>query len=256
MDPSHPLLSLQGVSKSFGGVNAVSDVTFSVGRGESMGLVGPNGAGKTTLFNCVCGLLHPDQGAIRFAGRDLQDVPVHERARLGLARTFQRIEVFPEMTPTEHVLVAQRARAGDGALWKDLLGRGGPTPAERARAAELIDLVGLAEVADVPVAALSLGRCRLVELARALAVSPRLLLADEPSSGLDTSETAAIAELLRRIQHREGTAVLLVEHDLQMVRRAVDRVVVLDFGRLIAEGTFDEVVADPAVQRAYLGRSA
>lgn len=250
-----PLLEVRDVSLAFGGVRALSRVDLTVGPGEAVGLVGPNGAGKTTLFDCVCGQLRPDQGAISFAGRPLGGVPVHERARLGLARTFQRIEVFPEMTPVEHVLVAERARRRDGALWKDLLGRGRPSPAEQARAEELVELVGLTEVADVPAAALSLGRCRLVELARALGCQPRLLLADEPSSGLDTAETAVIADLLRRIQH-QGTAVLLVEHDLAMVRRAVDRVVVLDFGHVIANGTFDEVVADPAVQRAYLGRTA
>lgn len=256
-DPSSSaLLQVQGVSLAFGGVRALADVSLQVAAGEAVGLVGPNGAGKTTLFNCVCGQLRPDRGSIRFAGERLDGVPVHRRAQRGLARTFQRVEVFPEMTPLEHVLVALRAHAGDDALWKDLVGRGNPTAAEHERAHQLVDLVGLTEVADMPVAALGLGRCRLVELARALALSPRLLLADEPSSGLDTGETAAIADLLRRIQRAEGTAVLLVEHDLQMVRRSVDRVVVLDFGTVIADGPFDVVVDDPAVRRAYLGRSA
>lgn len=251
-----PLLDVSHVSISFGGVRALVDVSLGVGAGEAVGLVGPNGAGKTTLFNCICGQLRPSSGTVSFDGQPLDGVASYRRARLGIARTFQRVEVFPEMTPREHVVVAERARAGDGSLWRDLVGRGRPTAAEWRRADELVDLVGLGEVADTPVAALSLGRCRLVELARALAVSPRLLLADEPSSGLDTAETAAIADLLRRIQRDHGTAVLLVEHDLQMVRRAVDRVVVLDFGTKIAEGSFDEVVADPAVRQAYLGRTA
>lgn len=250
-----PLLQVDRVSVSFGGVQALTDVSLRVASGESVGLVGPNGAGKTTLFNCVSGQVRPDRGEVRFAGRLLAGVPVHHRARLGLARTFQRVEVFPEMTPVEHALVAARSRAGGGSLWKDLLGQGRPTAAELRRAGELVELVGLADVADVPVAALSLGLCRLVEMARALALSPRLLLADEPSSGLDTAETAAVAELLRRVQSEEGMAVLLVEHDLQMVRRAVDRVVVVDSGTVIAEGSFDDAVADPAVRRAYLGRA-
>ncbi len=254
--PPRPLLEVAGVSIAFGGVRALCNVSLSVAAGESVGLVGPNGAGKTTLFNCICGQLRPSTGTVRFDGIPLDGVPVHRRARLGLGRTFQRVEVFPEMTPTEHVLVAERAHSGTGSLWRDLTGRGAPTAAERRRAAELVALVGLEEVADTPVAALSLGRCRLVELARALALEPRLLLADEPSSGLDTRETTAIAAVLRRIQAEQGTAVLLVEHDLQMVRQAVDRVVVLDFGEVIAAGPFDDVVADPRVREAYLGRTA
>lgn len=251
-----PLLQVAHVSVAFGGVRALADVSLSVGAGESVGLVGPNGAGKTTLFNCICGQLRPSTGTVCLDGRPLDGVPVHRRARMGVARTFQRVEVFPEMTPLEHVLVAERAKADNGSLWRDLTGRGRPTAEERRRAEELVALVGLTEVADTPVAALSLGRCRLVELARALALAPRLLLADEPSSGLDTHETAAIADVLRRIQREQGTAVVLVEHDLQMVRRAVDRVIVLDFGVVIAEGPFDAVVADPAVRQAYLGRTA
>ncbi len=251
-----PLLAVADVSIAFGGVQALAGVSLAVAAGEAVGLVGPNGAGKTTLFECIGGRLRPDGGSVRFAGADLAGVPAHRRSRLGIARTFQRVEVFPELTPVEHVLVAARARQGGGMLWRDLVRRGTPRPDEVEQARALVGMVGLADAADVPVAALGLGHTRLVELARALASSPRLLLADEPSSGLDTTETAVIAALLRRIQRERGVAVLLVEHDLALVRRAVDRVVVLDSGHVIADGPFALVVADPAVRRAYLGRSA
>ena len=251
-----PLLAVVDVSVAFGGVQALAGVSLAVAAGEAVGLVGPNGAGKTTLFECISGRLRPDSGRVRFAGGDLAGVPAHRRSRLGIARTFQRVEVFPELTPVEHVLVAARARQGGAMLWRDLVRRGTPRPDEVEQARAIVGMVGLAEAADVPVAALGLGHTRLVELARALASSPRLLLADEPSSGLDTTETSVIATLLRRIQRERGVAVLLVEHDLALVRRAVDRVVVLDSGHVIADGSFGQVVADPAVRRAYLGRSA
>jgi branched-chain amino acid transport system ATP-binding protein len=175
---------------------------------------------------------------------------------LGIRRTFQRVEVFPELSVRDHLIVAERARRGDGALWKDLLNMAKPRPEELAQVDKVLDLVGLTEMADVPVAALSLGHCRLVELGRALCGEPRLLMADEPSSGLDINETAALAAVLRSVQREHGMAVLLVEHDMEMVKTAVDRVVVLNVGEIIAEGSFDAVVADPEVRRAYLGRSA
>jgi branched-chain amino acid transport system ATP-binding protein len=164
--------------------------------------------------------------------------------------------VFPELSVRDHLIVAERARRGDGALWKDLLNMAKPRPEELAQVDKVLDLVGLTEMADVPVAALSLGHCRLVELGRALCGEPRLLMADEPSSGLDINETAALAAVLRSVQREHGMAVLLVEHDMEMVKTAVDRVVVLNVGEIIAEGSFDAVVADPEVRRAYLGRSA
>jgi branched-chain amino acid transport system ATP-binding protein len=160
------------------------------------------------------------------------------------------------MTPREHVLVADRARRGDGRLWKDLLNMGGPKKDEIDGSDAILELVGLADVADQPVASLSLGHCRLVEIARAVATRPRLLMADEPSSGLDVAETAALSNVLRRIQSEHGTAVLLVEHDLDMVSQVVDRVQVLDFGHTIAAGSLQEVMEDPAVRRAYLGKTA
>jgi len=251
-----PLLAVKGVTVAFGGVVALAGVSLRVQPGEAVGLVGPNGAGKTTLFNCVTGQLQPDAGSIRFAGCALVGLPPHRRARMGIARTFQRVEVFPELSPLEHVVVARRAARGQGSLWQDLLGRGRLRPEERQAALELLETVGLAALAEVPVAALTLGQQRLVELARALALEPRLLLADEPSSGLSATERHGVGRLLRQAVERQGTALLLVEHDLGLVREVVDRVVVLDLGEPVAEGPFDQVVADPRVRRAYLGRSA
>ncbi len=251
--PGDALLDVRGVSVRFGGIQALDHVSMAVAGGESVGLVGPNGAGKTTLFDCISGRLHPDAGMVRFAGKDLLGMAPHRRARLGLARTFQRLEVFPELTVREHVIVADRAHRGAGALWRDLLNLASLRPDEAARAASVVELVGLEELADVPVAALGLGRCRLVELARALACEPTLLLADEPSSGLDRHEADALADVLRTVQQRRSMAVLLVEHDLEMVARATDRVVVLDVGAVIAQGRFEDVVAETAVRRAYLG---
>jgi len=250
------LLDARGISIRFGGIAALKDVSLTVDAGEAVGLVGPNGAGKTTLFNCMCGQLRPDGGTVSFDGRPIEDLPAHARARLGIRRTFQRVEVFPELSVRDHLIVAERARRGDGALWKDLLNKGKPHADELAHVEEVLQLVGLADMADVPVAALSLGHCRLVELGRALAGRPRLLMADEPSSGLDIAETAALATVLRSAQREQGMAVLLVEHDMEMVAKAVDRVMVLDVGEVIAEGSFEDVVADPEVRRAYLGRTA
>ncbi len=249
------LLSCAGVTKSFGGIAAVRDVTFTVERGESVGLVGPNGAGKTTLFNCICGQLRPDQGSITLGGTVLGGLPTYRRARLGIGRTYQRVEVFSDMTVREHLLVAERARGGDGRLWRDLCHRSGPTSSELARVAEVLELVDIADRADIPVSALGLGSCRLVELARALVADPVVLLADEPSSGLDVTETQELAHVLRTLQRERGMTVLLVEHDLQMVADVVDRAIVMDLGEVIARGTFDEVMADPDVRHAYLGVS-
>jgi branched-chain amino acid transport system ATP-binding protein len=250
------LLEARAISKRFGGVQALHDVSLSVQPGEIFGLVGPNGAGKTTLFNCLCGQLRPDGGSIRLDGEPIDRLPTYRRARLGIGRTFQRIEVFPELTVRDHLFVAVRAQRGDGALWKDLLNLSHPKPVEVETVERVLDLVGLRDVKDVPVAALSLGHCRLVELGRALAGKPRILMADEPSSGLDVQETRALADTLRHVREEHGTAVLLVEHDLDMVAQVVDRVIVLDFGQQIAAGTLDEVLADPAVRKAYLGKTA
>ena len=240
--------------KSFGGIQAVHTITFDVAPGECVGLVGPNGAGKTTLFNCVCGQLRPESGEVLFEGASLVGLPTYKRARLGIGRTYQKVEVFTDMSVRDHLMVAERARRGEGRLWRDLLNLSKPTADEVERVEAILELVGITHLADTSVNALGLGNCRLVELARALASEPKILLADEPSSGLDLHETAEVAAVLRTVQRERGTAVLLVEHDLTMVADVVDRVIVMDLGAMLAEGTFDEVMADPMVRHAYLGQ--
>ena len=251
---SPTLLEATGVSKRFGGVLALDDVSLDVGPAEAVGLVGPNGAGKTTFFNCLLGLLRPDSGRVTFNGQDLAHMSIHRRARLGIGRTFQRVELFAGLTVGEHLLIAERARSGRGGLLADMVGGGRPTVEEQERVAAMLDLVGLGGMAGLPVEALSLGHARLLELGRALITDPQLLLLDEPSSGLDRVEALALADVLRSTQEERHTAVLLVEHDLEMVHRVVSRLFVLDFGSVLASGAVDEVLGDDRVRHAYLGR--
>jgi branched-chain amino acid transport system ATP-binding protein len=250
-----PLLDARGVSKRFSGITALDAVTLDVEHGEAVGLIGPNGAGKTTFFNCLLGLLRTDGGKVEFAGRDLTNAPVYRRARAGIGRTFQRMELFAEMSVREHLLVAERSRLGTGRFWKDVLNLSAPTTAEQERAEATLELLRLTDVADAPIEALSLGRGRLVEVGRALMTDPKLLLLDEPSSGLDGGETAALADTLGAVQAERGTAILLVEHDVEFVRTFVSRVFVLDFGTLIAQGPTGDVLASDGVRRAYLGET-
>jgi branched-chain amino acid transport system ATP-binding protein len=247
------LLDARGITKRFAGITALHDVDLAVAPGEFVGLIGPNGAGKTTFFNCLLGLLRPDEGTVIFDGRDVTRLPVYQRARLGFGRTFQRLELFSGMSARDHFIVADRAHRNEGRLWKDLLNRSKPTAEERARAAAMLALLGLEADADKPAEMLSLGRGRLVELGRALMTRPKLLLLDEPSSGLDVRETAALATRLRRVQQEHEFAVLLVEHDVEMVQSLVSRLYVLDFGTVIAAGPTEEVLNDDAVRKAYLG---
>ena len=247
------LLTTSGLTKSFGGVRAITDVDLEVEPGGSVGLVGPNGAGKTTLFNCVCGQLRQDSGTIEFLGTAIDRLPTFRRARLAIGRTYQRTEVFPELTVEDHLIVAERARRDDGCLWRDLCGLSKPKEYRWAAVDAVLDLVDLSRMRTKPVASLGLGTCRLVELARALIGRPTLLMADEPSSGLDTHETGDLAFVLRRLQEEHGMAVILVEHDLDMVGSVVDRTVVMHLGRVIASGPFDDVIAQPDVRSAYLG---
>lgn len=249
------ILRARGVAKTFAGITALNEVDLDVADGEIVGLIGPNGAGKTTLFNCLLGMLKPDRGTITFRDHDLTRIPTYRRARLGIGRTFQRVELFSGLTVREHLLVAERARRGDGRLWKDVIGRGRSTAEEQRRAQGTLELLGLERDADRPVEALSLGRARLVEMGRALMTDPPLLLLDEPSSGLDLHETQELAAVLRQVNAERGSAILLVEHDVAMVRELVSRVFVLDFGTMIASGSTAEVFADAAVRKAYLGVS-
>jgi branched-chain amino acid transport system ATP-binding protein len=247
------LLQAVGVTKTFAGITALDSVSLDVESGEIVGLIGPNGAGKTTFFNCLLGLLRPDGGSVRFEGQDLSRVPTPRRAQLGIGRTFQRIELFSGMSPRQHFLVAERVRNGRGALWKDVLGLGRPNGEEREKAQAMLELLGLEAVGDRAVESLSLGVGRLVEVGRALMTEPKLLLLDEPSSGLDRAETAELERTLLTVHRERGLAILLVEHDVELVRSFVQRVYVLDFGTMIASGPTDTVFADDAVRRAYLG---
>jgi branched-chain amino acid transport system ATP-binding protein len=247
------LLEATGIVKRFSGITALNSVDLDVRHGEMVGLIGPNGAGKTTLFNCLLGMLRPDGGRVHFDGRDISALPVHKRARLGIGRTFQRLELFSGTTVRDHFLVTERQRNGSGHLWKDVLNLSKPTPDENERVDRMIELLRLQAEAEKPVESLSLGRGRLVELGRALMTRPELLLLDEPSSGLDVRETAALAERLATVQQDHEFAVLLVEHDVEMVQSLVTRLYVLDFGTLIASGPTDDVLGDAAVRKAYLG---
>ncbi len=251
-----PLLVAEGVSKRFGGVIALSELSFEVAEGEAVGIVGPNGAGKTTLFNCLLGQLAPDTGTVTFDGSRIDRMPTWKRSRLGIGRTYQRMELFNGMTVADHLLVAEQARSGRIRLWRDLVHHGGPRPYELAHVEEVLSLLGLDDMADRLVDGLSLGHGRLVELGRAMMGRPRLLMLDEPSSGLDAAETSRLSRILAEVRQGQGTAVVLVEHDLQLVEEVVDRLHVLDFGRMIATGSVEEVLADPEVRRAYLGVEA
>jgi branched-chain amino acid transport system ATP-binding protein len=250
---SDALLVSRGITKRFAGITALDSVDLDVKRGEMVGLIGPNGAGKTTLFNCLLGMLRPDEGSVYFDGRDLSGLPVYQRARLGIGRTFQRLELFSGMTVLDHFLVTERQRNGTGRLWKDVLNMSAPSRAESDSADAMIELLGLQAEAHKPVESLSLGRGRLVELGRALMTRPKLLLLDEPSSGLDVRETGSLAERLAIVQRDHEFAVLLVEHDVEMVSSLVTRLFVLDFGTMIASGSTEAVLGDEAVRRAYLG---
>jgi branched-chain amino acid transport system ATP-binding protein len=236
------LLDVVGVSVRFGGVQALDSVSLAVDPGHVTGLIGPNGAGKTTLFNVVCGLQTPQEGTVLLDGDDITDAKPHRRARLGIARTFQRLETFGMLSARDNVLVAAQARRSWGAGGFDI----------DTRVDDIVDRVGLRSVADERVDRLPTGTGRLVEVARALAIEPRVLLVDEPSAGLNEQETLTLGALLRDVAS-SGMAVLLVEHDMSFVMGTCERIHVLDFGRVIAVGTPGEVQADPEVRTAYLG---
>jgi branched-chain amino acid transport system ATP-binding protein len=236
------MLEVDNVDVRFGVLLALREVALSAQAGRVTGLIGPNGAGKTTLFNVITGLQTPTRGKIEIDGLDVTSMKPHLRARQRVARTFQRLEVFGALTARENILVGAEIRN----KWDS------QTEDPRLVAAEILERVGLTDVADRPVDAMPTGTARLVELARALAIRPKLLLLDEPGSGLDPDETRALGELLTELAN-DGMAILLVEHDVELVMRICAEVYVLDFGELIAHGTPAQVQADGAVQAAYLG---
>ena len=248
------LLVVEKLTRRFGGLCAVDDVSFTLGAGGVNALIGPNGAGKTTMFNLLSGALPPSAGRVMFDGRDLAGLPPQRVAARGLVRTFQLVRLFEEMSVEENVRVGCHLWLRGG-VWAAILRPPSVRAAERRAALEsraLLELVGLGVRADVMAGALTYGEQRLLEIARALAARPKLLLLDEPAAGLDRRETAALGETLRAIVRR-GITVLLIEHDMRLVMDVAQHVVVLDFGRKIAEGPAAEIARDPAVVEAYLG---
>jgi len=242
------LLVAEQVTVEFGGNRALSEVDLDARVGEVTGLIGPNGAGKTTLFNVITGLQAPTAGRIRFDGRDVSRLETHKRARLGIARTFQRLELFTDLTVRDNLRVAGEIRNTWGGF------RSAAHRINVTRETEhVLDLIGLAGIADTDVSTIPTGTARLVELGRALMIQPRLLLLDEPASGQSDDETRAFEALLRRLAREDGLTILLVEHDMALVMDVCDRIHVLDFGEVISVGTPDEVRGDQRVRDAYLG---
>ena len=248
-------LEVNGLTRRFGGVTAVDGVSFAVGRGEVFGLIGPNGAGKTTLFNLVTGVTRPSSGSLMHDGTDITTARPHQVARRGIARTFQNIRLFPELSALENVMIGRHCRTRSG-LFSGVFGFGTARAEERAaraRALELLALIGLAGRNQVKARNLPYGDQRRLEIARALATEPRLLLLDEPAAGMNPAEKTTLSDFIRRLRGEFDLTLLIIEHHVPLVMELCDRIAVLDFGRLIALGDPGTVRRDPAVVEAYLG---
>ncbi|MCC2957125.1 ABC transporter ATP-binding protein [Massilia sp. IC2-477] len=251
---SEILLNIAGVNKRFGGLQALTDVGIRIERGQIVGLIGPNGAGKTTFFNVITGLYQPDSGRFELAGKPYSPSAPHEVAKAGIARTFQNIRLFGEMSALENVMVGRHVRTRQGvfgAIFRHKAARA-EEAAIRARAQELLDFVGIGQFAHRTAKYLSYGDQRRLEIARALATDPQLLALDEPAAGMNATEKLALRELLVKIKN-EGKTVLLIEHDVKLMMGLCDRITVLEYGKQIAEGTPREIQNNEAVIKAYLG---
>lgn len=250
-----PLLTIKGIRVQFSGVLALDDVSFDIPRGMIVGLIGPNGAGKTTLFNCISRLYHPSRGEILCEGKNILARPTHRIAELGIGRTFQNVASFDDLTALDNIRVGAHTR-GRAGIVSDMLGLPHVRREQRGIDDDIDDIVrllGIADILDRRISELSLGSRKYVEIARALAGRPKLLLLDEPAGGLTHSEVKALGEMLRRIRDERGVTVLLVEHHMQLVMSVSDRVVVLNFGRNLAEGAPAEIRQNADVIKAYLG---
>ncbi len=244
-----PALTFERVAKAFGGLRVIDDVTFEVTEGSRTALIGPNGSGKTTTFNLISGIYQPDAGAIRFADKDVTATPPHRRARFGIARSFQNIRLMPHLSAVENVMLGQHSRARGALTRLTPLAWSGRWAREAKR---LLDDAGLESYQDRIVSDLPYGIQKRIEVVRAVAARPRLLLLDEPAAGLNERETAELRDLLERVVAGNVT-LLVIEHDMSFIQTLCDNVIVLNFGRKIAEGTLDEVRRDRAVLDAYLG---